>query len=273
MLTHHADRELEMPMKNGLLFFLTFTLLCAAPFVVAQSGSNSEAGSASGIRLQPLPTHLYKTRDPGNENTESWIFWLMVETTAPRDLQVRSARIRLLAGRQPVRSTVYDAEGLRALTIVPPFPPRLMNGSDSPTPIFWPLAIRIRCSEAAAAKVDEMSVELTLDEAERRVLATPPLLVEPFRQKTRLIYPFKGKGIFTNGGVTNGGHRNRSGQFALDGVGLDAGYGVNVDGGGRKSEDYAGWDRAIIAPADGVLVEVRSDRPDQPDPEKSDSQF
>ena len=73
--------------------------------------------------------------------------------------------------------------------------------------------------------------------------------------------------------MTNGGHRNRSGQFALDGVGLDAGYGVYVSGSGKKSEDYAGWGRTVIAPAAGTVVRVRADRPDQPDPENSDPKF
>ncbi len=156
---------------------------------------------------------------------------------------------------------------------MPPFPPRLLDGKPSPTPIFWPQAIRIRTTEPQAAKIDGMRVELTLDEGGKQVFAAVDLPVASYVQKTSLIYPFKGKGIFTNAGVTNGGHRNRSGQFALDGVGLDDRYAVYVDGDGSKSTDYAGWGRTILAPAAGVVVEVRADRPDQPDPENSDPQF
>ena len=37
-----------------------------------------------------------------------------------------------------------------------------------------------------------------------------------------------------------------------------------------RSDSYAGWGRAIVAPAAGTIMRVRIDRPDQPDAEKSD---
>lgn len=45
-------------------------------------------------------------------------------------------------------------------------------------------------------------------------------------QKTQLVFPFVGPGIVTQAGVTNGGHANRSGQFAIDVVGLSEAYAV-----------------------------------------------
>jgi hypothetical protein len=248
-------------------------LSCGALLLVGYAAGAMAADAGDGIRLQPLQAHIYKTRDPGSERTESWTFWLLVETTAPRDLIVKAAKIQLLSGLQSVRTTTYDADGVKALAIVPPFPPKRLDGSPSPTPIFWPQAIRIRCTEAQAAKVDGMRVELTLGEGDQQVMATAELPVETYVQKTSLVYPFRGKGIVTNAGVTNGGHRNRSGQFALDVVGLDDRYAVYVAGDGSKSTDYAGWGRTIVAPAAGVIVEVRADRPDQPDPENSDPKF
>lgn len=255
-------------MKNTSRLLVAFTLLGAALTLAARAASAND-----GVRLQPLQAHIYKTRDPGAERTESWIFWLLVETTAPRDLKVQAAKIQLFSGDQSIRTTSYDTAGVRALTITPPFAPKLLDGSPSPTPIYWPQAIRVRCTEPAATKTDRMRVEVTLREGDRDVLAVVELPVEAYEQKTALIYPFKGRGVITNAGVTNGGHRNRSGQFALDGVGLDAGYGVNTPDGGTKSQDYAGWGRIIVAPAAGRIVRVRTDRPDQPDPEKSDPQF
>jgi hypothetical protein len=261
-------------MNNLLRAALAAAVLSAASAISANDSTAPARGVPDpGIRLQPLPARIYKTRDAGSERTESWVIWLLVETGAQRDLKVQSATIQLLSGQQVVRATKYDADGVRALTIVPPFTPKLMGGSPSPTPIYWPQAIRVRCTEAAAAKVDAMRVELALGEADRQVLAEVVLPVETYEQKTTLIYAFKGRGIITNAGVTNGGHRNRSGQFAIDGVGLDAGYGVNLPAGGRKSEDYAGWGRNLLAPAAGIIVRVRADRPDQPDPENSDPKF
>lgn len=254
-------------------YFLRLTLAAAllgATFAVSAHGT---ALPGQGIRLQPLPAHIYKTRDPGSERTESWVIWLLVETTAPRDLKVQSAMIELRSGQQVVRTTTYGADGVKGLTIVPPFSPKRLDGSPSPTPIFWPQAVRIRCTEAATAGIDGIRVELVLGEAGTLLRAETLLPVEIYTQKTALIYPFKGKGVITNAGVTNGGHRNRSGQFALDGVGLDDGYGANVPDGGRKSEDYAGWGRAIVTPAAGVVVRARADRPDQPDPELSNPKF
>ena len=115
-----------------------------------------------------------------------------------------------------------------------------------------------------AAGIDAMRIDLALSEATKVVHVALSLPVEYYEQKTALIFPFRGKGIITNAGVTNGGHRNRSGQFALDCVGLDDSYGVYVPGNGRKREDYAGWGRAVTAPAAGTVVRARSDRPDQP---------
>ncbi len=245
------------------------TLLAATQF----PGVATSAVVDQGVRLQPLPTRIFKTRDAGNERTESWTIWLLVESNTQRALKVRSANIQLLCNKQVVRTTRYDEDGVRALTIVPPFSPKLPDGSAPPAPIYWPQAIRIRCMEAAAARIDAMRVELALADVGNLILADVVLPVESYDRKTVLIYPFKGKGIITNAGVTNGGHRNRSGQFAIDGVGLDAGYGAHVPGGGRKSEDYAGWGRMLIAPAAGAVVRARVDRPDQPDPENSDPKF
>lgn len=256
-------------MKNILRSFLVLALLGSASVVSAADNPPD-----SGIRLQPLPTHIYKTPDANKERTESWTIWLLVETSAPRELTVQTVKIQLLSGKDIVRTTVYEGAGARAVAFALPFTPKLMDGSPSPAPIFWPQQIRIRCTEATAAKIDRVRVELTLAEGDRQVFAEGAFPVETYEQKTALIYPFKGPGLITAAGVTNGGHVNRSGQFALDGVGLNASYGVmNIPDGGKKSEDYADWGRPIVAPAAGVIVHVRSDRPDQPDPQNSDPKY
>ena len=260
-------------MKKVLLKFSRCAVACATLAVCAMDVHAADAALDAGIRLRPLASHVYKTRDPGNERTESGVFWLLVETTEPRQVALRSASIRLVSGQKTIQTMHYDADGVSALSIVPPFPPRLLDGGPAPTAIFWPQAIRIRYSAPQATQVDGMRVEATLVEGDEVARAAVTLPIEKYKQKTSLVFPFKGRGTFTNAGATNGGHRNRSGQFALDGIGLDAHYGVYLAGEGRKSEDYAGWGRVIIAPAAGKVVAVRMDRPDQPDPEKSDPKF
>ena len=55
------------------------------------------------------------------------------------------------------------------------------------------------------------------------------------------------------GWLNDGGHSGYANQFAIDVLGLDANYAPQVD---DKDENtsYAGWDREIIAPADGTIV-------------------
>ncbi len=260
------------------LFVNVGALLVATQLPRVALGASPDRAD-SGIRLQPLPGRIYKTRDAGNERTESWVFWLLVETNSPRRLKIQTADLTMLNGARPLRTTHLEGEGVQALTITPPFKPKLLDGSPSAVPIFWPQAVRVRCTESAASKIDGMRIELGMIDigsegtGDKLVSATLNIPVEEFAQKTNLIYPFKGRGIVTNAGVTNGGHRNRSGQFAIDVVGLDEHYGVYLTGDGRKSTDYAGWRRVLIAPAAGVVVRARADRPDQPDPENSDPKF
>lgn len=221
-----------------------------------------------GVRLLALPTRVFKTPDPGRERTESWVLWLFVETEVDGPVILEGLTVSLSGGGRPLSAKTYPAAAAQALSIKPPLTPRRPDGSAPLRPIYWPLAIRIRCTEPVAAGVDRMVVEARLNGAP--VLSVLP--VETYGQKTALIFPFRGKGVITQAGVTNGGHRNRSGQFALDGVGLDDAYGVSLPGGG-KSADYHGWGREIIAPADATVVRARADRPDQPDPEASDPKY
>lgn len=256
------------------VFEATATLLAAACVPAFAAGDTGVTpANDKTVRLRSLPVRLYKTRDSGGERYESWTLWLVVEADAPRPLAVQAIDVQLSSGGKSVRRTQFAGEGAKALTITPPFAPKLADGSSSPTPIHWPQAVRIRCSEPAAAKIDEMQVHVELAEAGKLVRASAIFPVEIFVQKTALVYPFQGRGIITQAGVTNGGHRNRSGQFAIDGVGLDSRYAVYIAGRGEKREDYAGWGRALIAPADGTIVRARGERPDQPDPERSDPKY
>lgn len=120
--------------------------------------------SAAGVRLQPLPTRAFKTKDPRSERTESWTIWVIVETGTPHELKIQSATTQLLSNGKVVRSTHDEGYGAHVLTIVPPFSPRLPDGRESPTPIFWPLAIRIRNTVAVAAGIDGMLIDLALSE-------------------------------------------------------------------------------------------------------------
>jgi murein DD-endopeptidase MepM/ murein hydrolase activator NlpD len=119
-----------------------------------------------------------------------------------------------------------------------------------------------------------MRIAIELSDAEGRhatgMLAVP---IETYSQKNALVFPFHGKGIILQGGATNGGHRNRSGDFAIDAFGLDEAWSIYSPGTGRNHSDYRGWGRDLIAPADGTVVRARNDRPDQPRADESNAQY
>src|SRR6185436_11785395 len=161
-----------------------------------------------------------------------------------------------------------------ALTYQPSSPPRLADGGIPATPIFWPFALRFRQTQPASLGVTAMLIELeAVEENGRRCRAKVSLPIETYQQSTSLIFPFHGKGIILQGGATNGGHRNRSGLFAVDACGLDDSWSIVAPGEGNHNTDYRGWGRDIVAPADGTIVRLRGDRPDQPVAEESNPKY
>jgi len=80
--------------RRGLLKAVG-TMLVATQSLRIANGAAPTAGraSAAGVRLQPLPTRAFKTRDPGSERTESWTIWVVVETSTPRELKIQSAQL------------------------------------------------------------------------------------------------------------------------------------------------------------------------------------
>lgn len=221
--------------------------------------------SPFSFRLVPRPTRVFKTPDGSHEATESWVFSLMIETPAPAGVEPVSLQVDLLKGAALLRRATYTAEGIRAMTYHPRLPPGPLDGLSAEHSFFWPAALRLRDTVPIAQGVDAVDVALeAADASGRRGSARIRVPIETYAQKTGLIFPFKGNGIILQGGATNGGHRNRSGEFAIDACGLDAAWSVEAPGDGKRNEDYPGWGRTLIAPADGVVVRARKDRPDQP---------
>lgn len=236
------------------------------------------AAQASGanVELMPLPQRVFKIADFNHERTESWALNLVVQTRDEVVLAPERLQIDLLNAGALAKSTVYRDAGFAALTIpTNSITPKLPDGRTPPTPVFWPLLIRVRNSEPIGAGIDAMRITVAArDPRGRQRTASVTIPIETYTQRTSLIFPFRGKGIILQGGVGNGGHRNRSGQFALDGFGLTDTYAVmDRPGPGDAPSEYAGWGRTIIAPADGVVVHTRNDRPDQPDANNSDPRY
>jgi len=221
--------------------------------------------------LRTRPTRVFKVPDGGKHGREAWALVLIVESAQPLELEPRALTVEMLHGSTQVAVRRYAAAGVAGLVIGRnrPAPP---GATGAPT--HWPLLLWLFCSEHSGLGVDRLRVQLeTAAPGEAPVRSELSLPIEVYSQKTTLIYPFRGKGIVLQGGVANGGHRNRSGQFALDGLGLDESWSVCAPGEAERNADYRGWGRPLLAPALGVVVHAVGDRPDQPVAGNSDPAY
>jgi hypothetical protein len=240
----------------------------------AAQSATAGAGEKKSFDIVLRPTRVYKTPDHSHENTESWIFSAMVQSSSPDPLVPAAMTVELLKGGTVLRETHYPKEGFAPLTYRTVFPPLLADGRASPSPIFWPFVVRLRHTEPVALGVDAMRLSVVAaDPAGQSSSSMITVPLETYQQKTPLIFPFRGKGIILQGGATNGGHRNRSGAFAIDAMGLTDAWSVEIPGDGKKNTDYPGWGRPLIAPADGTIARARNDRPDQPVGDQSDQNY
>src|SRR5690348_8011248 len=83
----------------------------AAGVTLAAARAVAAADDRPLFALVPRPTRIFKTRDHSHENTESWIFSLVVQTLAPAALTPAALRIDLLKAGKSVRRTEYPADG------------------------------------------------------------------------------------------------------------------------------------------------------------------
>lgn len=248
--------------------------IIAPLLLLALSGASTPPESVTTLTLQPFPTHVYKAPDRSHENTTSWIFSLAVQSHAPMQLQPESMTIDLMAGTHVLRHSTYGRDGFAPLTYKTGLTPTLPDGSSPSTPLYWPLSIRLREIEPAALPVDAMHIVLKLrDDTGKLHTLRQDVPISEYVQKTHLVFPFRGNGIILQAGAMNGGHRDRSGEYALDGTVLNDGWSPEKPGDGKQNSDYYGFGHDLVAPADGVVVRMRDDRPDQPVGDTSDPNY
>lgn len=72
---------------------------------------------------------------------------------------------------------------------------------------------------------------------------------------TRLSLPFRGRWEVLQGNAGRHSHLGTRNRFAWDFRGIDA-KGVAVRGGGKRNEDHVSFGLAILAPADGLVVDA-----------------
>ena len=87
----------------------------------------------------------------------------------------------------------------------------------------------------------------------------PAVPVVPDKQQTDLYLPFTGAWIVTSGGEIRGDtsaqHNILQQQYAYEFSGTDA-AGIRYKNDGKVNEDYVGYGKEVIAPANGTVVEV-----------------
>jgi hypothetical protein len=231
-----------------------FALLLLLPLLSCRS-SRSEIATGHTVTVEPVQKVAYRVPDAAKDRTESWLFDVSIREAQGREVTPVGARIDVLAAGEVLKTIELDPRSLKAVTLSAPRPL-----PTQPNPLLH--RIRFRFTEPAGLAVDKVlcRIDLALPTGERTV-RTVEVPVADYQQKTELIFPFRGHGIVMQAGFNEGGHRNRSGLFAVDALGLTDNYAPQVANEDRN-EAYAGWGREILAPGGGVVVFARNDVPE-----------
>ena len=197
------------------------------------------SGRVSTTAVEPLrvsPGRVFKLADPGGEGTESCTFMLLLP---PGAVPVR-ARIATLAGERELESRTLTADGLRGMTIE--------AGSRS--------VMRLQVRRPRGDSFDRVRGSVETKDGAAMLFEAP---VAGYTPVTKLIFPFHGEGIVSSGAVNDGGHRNNSGQFAIDALALTGSYAPMICAEDRNECSAGFGRREIVAPADGVVVRAWND--------------
>ena len=226
------------------------------------------------LRLVPLPTRVFKAPDLPREDMEAWFVTVAVESDNQRTLAVAGLQTTIYSHGNALRSNRYSAAAAEALALRDrPAPERQPDGTPRVAPVHWPLQFRLIERERGVLAADRMSVSVTVRDESGESVIECDIALGHYVQRTELVFPFRGPGLVTQGGAANGGHRNRSGQFAIDAMGLGPDYAVQTGTEFAVNTDLSGFGRELIAPAGGLIVHARSDRPDQPVPGENNPDY
>jgi hypothetical protein len=244
--------------RQALLFAASASAL---PQVAACSAQGAIAATG-GLRLVTRPQRVFKISDLPRERTEAWFVIAIAESATEVQPELARLSITYSSNGADVSRVEFWGEALNAMT---------MRGLPAPEGSFWPFGLRLVSRQPAAANIDRMRVSVSFSDA------TPGLegdiAIGVYTQRTDLIFPFRGNGFITQGGAANGGHRNTSGQFAIDAMALSENFAPQKTAAFAVNTDVVGFGRDIIAPAAGTIVVARGDRPDQPVPGESNEDF
>lgn len=251
---------------------LAMLLLLASVMLFGQAFA-APPGRPPSARLRTYPAQTYFTSANDKERIAGSIFFLILETPDKNPVAPVSLRLTYRQGAATMKVEELHGPLLEAIDVTS-IPPSRLNPVTAGPPVYWPHAFRLLVTVPANLKADRIDAQLAYRSGARRRLVQTTIPVSRYVQRTELIFPFKGEGIISVAGALAAGHRNRSGLYAIDALGLSPTYGpmreANRD---AVPSDYAGWGREVIAPAAGHIVVARNDRPDQPIADKSDAAY
>jgi len=228
---------MKMTSEIGRREFLQQSALVTAGIWLPKVKPDSPQGEYE-VTLGTWPHRIYKENDGLLEpaSTESFVFNLLVKEKENRAVDPLSARLEFYSAGERVNMVEFSKkalEAIRSVSIATREPDNEQEAFD----------LRHSFSLPVTLDVDRLVYELVVmglgsPEMHRRL----EIPLSRYEQKTKLIFPIRGKFVVVVGHDFNEPHSDgRSQHFAYD---------------------YS-WGREVIAPADATVVFARNDVPDQ----------
>ena len=218
------------------------------------------------VKMSVVPDPVYKLKDGGRMPTESFMFFVVINDARNRDgIKAIESRADLISAGSIVQTTVLKTDALARLrlktfTVPKDAPAHSLRRAYAREELFDIPYIFPQIP--SAWNIDKVRIALRFEipgEPESQMSIEVPVGV--YQQKTQFMFPIRGTGMITQGMWNNGGHSGYGNQFAFDLNGLTPNYSAML----KDSEEltaYATWGREVLAPADGQVVSVRNDIPD-----------
>jgi hypothetical protein len=242
------------------------SVLLGSSLLASMAFGASALKAPGDLFLSTLPQHVYRVDDEGKMQTESWYFELVVRDPQARSWEATALQLETLSGGKVLKTTSWKGPGVagmhqRLYFPTPDLPQSSMRRhfSVADEVFTFPLMFTEKQKDA----VEQVRVTLTLKNGKTTAERSLVIPIEKYVQKTKLIFPFKGPAIVTQGNFNNGGHLHRETLFAIDVMALTAAYAPMLSDEDRN-EAIAGWGKEILAPAGGTVVYARNDVPTNP---------
>ena len=214
------------------------------------------ANEPFGMNIRTIPLHVYRENDGVWEPapTESFYFHLLVQEKYGRPIEPAEAKLELYAGKELLKTVVLSAPQLNAIRKVS------FGGSAKQEELF---DLVHSFSEPVSPAITGVIYTLHGSTASgQKLQKTLEIPVTTYEQKTKLIFPLKGRFVVAGGHDYNEAHKGEWSQhYAFDIVALGPNYDFARNG-GKANEDFFTWGQDVLAPADGVVSFARNDIPD-----------